>query len=107
MTRGLSREAHLISQSLSCEAHLISQSLSCEAHLVTQSLSCEENPTARECEEESPAFLFDEKRASFMSFRIRPSAATTCVHFAGPRDFHSIFVPGGRIFAGLEAVYQR
>jgi hypothetical protein len=91
-----------MTRSPSREAHLITQSPSCEEYLVTQILPAKDTRRLRgpECEEESPALHFDGKRASFMPFRVRFATATTCVHFAGPREFDFIFAPGDPNFAG-------
>jgi hypothetical protein len=72
-------------------------------------VTCKRYPRLRgpECEEESPAFLFDRKRASFMLFGVGVAAATTCVHFAESRDFDFKFAVGDPDFVGVEAVDQR
>jgi hypothetical protein len=97
----------LLTQSPSCEADLVTRGLFREDFLATQISSCEEHPSVRESEEESPAFLFDGKRASFMLFWVGVSAATTCVHFAESGDFGFKFAAGDPNFVGVEAVDQR
>jgi hypothetical protein len=88
---------------------LITRGLSREDFLVTQILPAKDTPRLRglECEEESPAFLFDGKRASFMPLWVGSPAATTCVNFAESRDFDFKFALGDPNFVGVEAVYQR
>jgi hypothetical protein len=77
------------------------------SHVEYRSCPCERRPEAEAtvCEEESRVFLFDGIGASLMPFRVRFSAATTCVHRARPRDFQSKFVRAGAFSLGVEAVY--